>query len=134
MQKHNIDITKWIELAAAVSTKSYQRQRNFRRAISASSAGCAAEDVSQENIHEFSPPRANFAAAAASLVLQAQPVLFNLEKFFVKWEDLCWASSAGCGKPAFGVSQNLVQMSGHCHRELRSEVNVSWKSKIENRT
>src|SRR2546430_6572427 len=47
MQKHNIDITKWIELAAAVSAKSYQRQWNLRLAISASSSGRAAEDVSQ---------------------------------------------------------------------------------------
>ena len=47
MQKHDIDVTKWIELAAAVSAKSYQRQWNLRLAISASSSGRAAEDVSQ---------------------------------------------------------------------------------------
>src|SRR6266508_129988 len=86
MQKHDVDITEWIELAAAISAKSDQRQWNPGLAISASGSGSAAEDVSQQNVNQFSPPRANFAAAGAGLVLQTQAMLFNLEKRFIKWK------------------------------------------------
>jgi len=119
MQKHDVDITEWIELAAAISAKSDQRQWNLGLAISASGSGSAAEDVSQQNVNQFSPPRANFAAAGAGLVLQTQAMLFNLEKLFIKWKDLGRAFAPGRGEATFGVSQNLFQMSGHCHHELR---------------
>jgi hypothetical protein len=70
-------------------------------------------------------------------VVQAQAMLFNLKKLFVKWENLSGAFGPGRGKATFGVSQNLFQMSGHCHRELllqaESKVEIS-NAKILPRT
>src|SRR5205823_13804051 len=112
-------ITEWIEFAAAKSAKSDQRQWKLGLSIPSSGSGSAAEDVSQQNVNQFSPPRANFSAAGAGLVLQTQAMLFNLENLFIRWKDLGRAFAPGRGEPTFGVSQNLFQMSGHCHHELR---------------
>jgi len=60
-------------------------------------------------------------------MVQAQAMLFDLEKLFIKWENLCRAFGPGRGKATFGVSQNLFQMSGHCHREI----GLQAKSKVE---
>jgi hypothetical protein len=133
MQKHDVDITEWIELAAAISAKSDQRQWNLGLAISASGSGSAAEDVSQQNVDQFSSPRANFAATAAGLVLQAQAMLFNLEKFFVQWEDFCWPLGSCGSKTAFSMGQYLFQMSGRSHHGLRLPVNLKLKIQKGNR-
>jgi len=60
-------------------------------------------------------------------VVQAQAMLFDLKKLFIKWKDLCRASRSGRGKTTFGVRQNLFQMSGHGHCEFRLEVNLKLK-------
>ena len=41
--------------------------------------------------------RTNFTAAMTGLVFQAQPVLFDFEKLFVKREDFSGASCTGAG-------------------------------------
>jgi hypothetical protein len=126
MQKHYVDITERIELAAAISAQSDQSQWSFGLAVSMRSSGSGTEDVLQQNINQFSSSRADFATTPARLMLQAQPMLFDFEKLFVKREGLRWASGS-CGRETvFGVRQNLVQMSGHSHRgialNLRAEI------------
>src|SRR5438094_9664723 len=118
MQKHDVNITEWIELAAAISAKSDQRQWNLGLAISASGSGSAAEDVSQQNVNQFSTPRANFATAGAALVLQTQAMLLNIEKLFINWKDLGRAFAPGRDETTFVVSRTLFQMSGYFHPEL----------------
>jgi hypothetical protein len=84
MQQHDVNVAKRIELAPAISAKSNQRQGHLSFTISTSRRGrCSAEDVSQQNINQFRSTRANLAPASTSLVPQSQPVLFNLQKFFV---------------------------------------------------
>jgi hypothetical protein len=117
MQNHDIDITERIEFAPAVSAKSDQRQWNCGLATSPSGSGSAAENVSQQNVDQFSAPRANFAPTAAGLVFQAQAMLFNVEKFFVKWEDFRWPPGSCGSKTAFSMGQHLFQMSGRSHRK-----------------
>ena len=98
MQKHDIDVAKRIEFAAAVATKSDQCQGDAGLAVLMSSGGGSSENVLQQNINKLGAPRANFAAPSARLVLQAQAMFFDLEKFFVKREDLCRASRPGGGE------------------------------------
>jgi hypothetical protein len=130
MQQHDVNVTERVELAPAISAESNQRQRNLRPTIFASSRGSSAENVLQQNIDELSAPRANFAATHAGLVLQTQSMLFNLEKFFVKRENLS-RSSASCGrKTIFSVRQNLFEVAGHSHREVGLQVNL--KLEIQN--
>lgn len=115
MQKHDIDVAKRIEFAAAVSTKSDQCQGDAGLAVSASSGGGSSENVLQQNINKLGAPRANFAATSARLVLQAQAMFFNLEKFFVKREDLCRASRPCGGELIRRVRQDLFEMPGCRH-------------------
>jgi hypothetical protein len=51
-------------------------------------------------------------------------MFFNLKKFLVQREDFRWASGARGGELAFGVRQNLFQMSRRSHREFRLWVNL----------
>src|SRR5262249_56411380 len=108
MQQHDVNVTERIELAPAISAKSNQRQRHLTFAISASHrGGCSAEDVSQQNINQLRSTRANLASAPTSLVSQAQPVLLDLQKFFIQRENFCGTPRA-CGREAaFGVRQNF---------------------------
>src|SRR6266705_3126640 len=115
MQKHDIDIAKRIELAASISTKSDQCQGDARLAVSASSSCGSSEDVLQQNINKLSPPRANFSAASAPLVLQAQTVFFDLEKLFIKWKDFRRASCIRGGELIRRVRQDLFEMPGCRH-------------------
>src|SRR5437870_2341714 len=115
MQKHDIDIAKRIELAAAISTESDQCQGVARLAVSVSSGGGSSENVLQQNINKLGSPRANLAAASARLVLQAQAVFFNLEKFFVKWKDFRRASRPRGGELIRRVGQDLFEMPGCRH-------------------
>jgi len=48
------------------------------------------------------------------LVFQAQPVFFDLEKFFVKRENFSGTSRTCGGKLILRVRQNLLEMTG-CH-------------------
>jgi hypothetical protein len=130
MQQHDVNVTERIELAPAISAESNQRQPNLRPAIFASSRGSSTKNVLQQNIDELSAPRANFAATPSGLVLQPQPVLFNLEKFFVKRENLRWSSGFRGRKTVCSVRQNLFQMAGHSHREVGLQVNL--KLEIQN--
>src|SRR4029078_12039564 len=98
MQKHDIDIAKRIKFAAAISTQSDQCQGYARLAVSASSGGGSSEDILQQNINKLGSPRANLTGASPRLVLQAQAMFFDLEKFFVKREDLGRASGPRCGE------------------------------------
>ena len=86
VQKHHIDIAKGIELAPAISTQSDQCQRRPRCLLLTTCRGRGrSENVSQQNIDKIGPARADFMATAASLVFQAQPMLFDLQEFLVKW-------------------------------------------------
>src|SRR5262245_30984963 len=116
MQKHHVHIAKRIELAPAISPKSNERQSHLRVAIGASCSGRRGiEDVSQQNINQFSSPCTDFAPTAAGLMPQTQTVVFDLEKFFVKREDLRWTLRTRRGKTAFGVRQNFLQLSRCFH-------------------
>ena len=110
MEKHHIDIAEGIELAPAISTQSDQCQR-FRRGFLVTDSGGGGENVSQQNIDKIGPARANFPATAASLMFQAQPMLFDLKKLLVKREDLRRAFFSRGGKLVLSVGQNLFQMS-----------------------
>jgi hypothetical protein len=84
MQQHNVNVAERIELASTVSAKSNKRQGHLSLVISGSCCGrCSAKGVSQQDVNQFRSTRANLASASTSLVPQAQPVLFNLQEFFV---------------------------------------------------
>ena len=117
VQKHDVDVAKWIELATAISAQANQCQRRPRTFFSVE-RGDRSEDVLQQNIDKLCAPRANFTAAAAGLMLQTQTVLFNLQKFFVKREDVCGSSCPDSGKLIFRMCQNFLEMTGHHHLEL----------------
>jgi len=119
MQKHDIDVAKRIEFAAAISTKGDQCEGDAGLAVSASGGGGSSENVLQQNVNKLGAPRANFAAPSARLVLQAQAVFFDLEKFFVKREDLCRASRPRGGELIRRVSQDLFEVPGCSHFGFR---------------
>ncbi|PYJ70775.1 MAG: hypothetical protein DME75_08675 [Verrucomicrobia bacterium] len=115
VQKHDIDVAKWIELATSVSTKGDQCEGGPGRCVSASGGCGSAENVLQQNINKLSPPCANFATASARLVFQAQPMFLNLKEFFIKRENLCRTSRARGGKLIRRVGQDLFEMPGCRH-------------------
>jgi hypothetical protein len=45
-------------------------------------------------------------------------MLLDLEKLFVKWEDLRRPPCFSGGKAAFGMRQNLLKMPGRSHPNL----------------
>jgi hypothetical protein len=130
MQKHDVDVTKRIEFAPAISTKSNQGEWNFDGTVSASSGFSSAENILQQNVNQFSAPATNFAATPARLVLQAQPIVFDLEKLLVKGKNFGWAPRAGRCEPARGVRQNLFEMTGRSHRKFGLLLNL--KSETQN--
>src|SRR4029450_7331011 len=115
MQKHDIDVAKRIEFPAAISTESDQCQGDPGLAVSVSCGGGSSENVLQQNINKLGPPSANLAAASARLVLQAQAMFFDLEKFFVKRKDLGRASRPGGGKLIRRMRQDFFEMPGCRH-------------------
>jgi hypothetical protein len=84
VQKHHIDIAKGIELTSAISTQGNQCQRHPRYLLTTCRGRGRSENVSQQDIDKIGPARADFMATAASLVFQAQPMLFDLQEFLVK--------------------------------------------------
>jgi hypothetical protein len=115
MQKHDIDVAKRIEFPAAISTESDQCQRYAGLAVSVSCGGGGSENVLQQNVNKLGSPAANLAAASARLVLQAQAMFFDLEKFFVKRKDLGRSSRPGRGKLIRRMRQDFFEMSGCRH-------------------
>src|SRR5262249_52966396 len=87
---------------------------------------------SQQNINQFSSPCTDFAPTAAGLMPQTQTVVFDLEKFFVKREDLRWTPRTRRGKTAFGVRQNFLQLSRCFHHAFPLRSSLSRKSKSQN--
>jgi len=84
VQQHDVNVAERIELPPAITAQSNKRQGHLNLTIPKSRCGrCSAEDVSQQDINQFCSTRANLAPASTSLVPQAQPVLFNPQKFFV---------------------------------------------------
>jgi hypothetical protein len=122
VQKHDVDIAKWIELASAVSAQSNQGEGSPGRLVSASGSRSRTEYVLQQNIDKLSPPTTDFATAPAGLVFQTQPMFFNLEKFFVERKDLCRASCTRRGELIGRVRQDLLEMPGCCHLDFRLRI------------
>ena len=71
--------------------------------------------MSQQNIDKIGPARADFTATAASLMFQAQPMLFDLQEFFVKRKNFGGTLFAGDGKLVFCVREDLFEMARHGH-------------------
>ena len=115
MQKHDINVAKRIEFAAAVSTKSDQCQGDAGLAVLMSSGGGSSENVLQQNINKLGPAAANLAAASARLMRQAQAMFFDFEKFFVKRKDLCRASRPSGGELIRRMCQDFFEMPGCRH-------------------
>ncbi len=90
-------------------------RRDAGLAVSVSSGGGSSENVLQQNINQLGPPRANLATASARLVLQAQAMFFDLEKFFVKRKDLCRASRPRGGELIRRMCQDFFEMPGCRH-------------------
>jgi hypothetical protein len=69
--------------------------------------------IPQQDIDEIDPTRANFPATAARLMIQAQAVLFNLQKPFVDRENFSRALRAGHRELILSMRQDLFEMAGH---------------------
>src|SRR4030095_11300686 len=133
MQEHHVNVAKRIELTPPISPKGNQRQGHLRVAIGASCSGRRGiEDVSQQNINQFSAPCTDFASTDAGLMPQTQAVLFDLEKFLVEREYLCWTPRTRRGKARLSVRQNFLQLSRCFHHALLLRNNLSRKSKSQN--
>ena len=113
MQQHDIDIAKRIQLAAAVSTQCNQRQRGLWLPHR---AGSSRKKMAQNYIDQFAAPGANFAATTAGLMFQAEPVLLQLEKFFVARKNFGWPLFSGDRELVFSMGQDFLKMSRgrHC--------------------
>jgi pectin methylesterase-like acyl-CoA thioesterase len=108
VQKHDIDVTKGVELTSAISAKCDQREWDPGRAILASSRRSrSTENVLQQDINQLRSSRTDFAATTTGLVLQAQPMLLNLEKLLVKREDFGWTPGTRSREALCGMRQNL---------------------------
>ncbi len=95
MDEHHVHVAPRIQFAAAVTAEREHRERlrPARRLPRARSAP-RPENVAQEHIHHIDAARANFAAAAAGLVFQAQPMLLDARGIF------CRAAELPSGAPA----------------------------------
>ena len=80
-----------------------------------SGGGGSSENVLQHDINKLGPSSAYLAASSARLVLQAQAMFFDVEKFFVKWKDLGRASRPGSGKLIRRMRQDFFEMPGCRH-------------------
>ena len=67
--------------------------------------------MTQNDVDQFSAPRANFAAAAAGLMFQAKPMLLELEKFFVSRKNFGRSPLSSRTQLVFSVGQNFFQVS-----------------------
>jgi hypothetical protein len=115
VQKHDIDVAERIEFAAAISTEGDQCQADAGLAVSASNRGGSSEKILQQNINKLRAPGANFAATSARLVLQTQAMFLDIEKLFVKRENLCRASRPRGGELIRRVRQDFFEMPGCRH-------------------
>jgi hypothetical protein len=72
--------------------------------------------MAQDYIDQFAAAGANFAAATAGLMFQAEPVLFQLEKLFVVRKDFGWPLFSGDRELVFSMGQDFLKMSRgrHC--------------------
>ena len=113
VQQHDIDIAKRIQFASAVSAQCGQCQRGLWLP---DCAGRGRKNMSQDYIDQFAAAGANFAAATAGLMFQAEPVLFQLEKLFVVRKDFGWPLFSGDRELVFSVGQDFLKMSRgrHC--------------------
>jgi hypothetical protein len=63
---------------------------------------------------------------------QTQPVLFDLEKFFVEREHLRWAPRTRRRKAAFRVRQNFLELSRCFHHAFPLEKNLESEIQKQN--
>jgi hypothetical protein len=131
MQKHHINVTERIELTSPISAKGDQGQRNpVRAAATSGRRSRSPKYVLQQDVNQLSPPGANFTATSASLVLQAQSMLLNLQELLVKRENFGWTSGSCRREATCSMRQNLLQVTGRFHHEFRSLLNL--KSEAQN--
>ena len=95
VEKHDVHVAERIEFAAAVAAERDDGERSgggtplFLREAARRRRRCGATDVDQ-----LDAERANFPAASAGLMAQAQPVLLDFQKLLVKRQSI--PSAASC--------------------------------------
>ena len=113
VKKHHVDVAERIELGPAVAAQTPSgRLRQLLPGCFMYRLGLS-ENVPQQHIHEFGATGADFAAAAAGLMSQAQPMFLDLEKFFVKRKNIGRPVGARRGELTVGVRENFIEMTRH---------------------
>ena len=88
VQQHDVNITRGVELAPAVTANCDQGHRLIGAALVLCGSDGRRKNVSEKDIDDVRAQCANFAASATGLVSQTQPVFLNFKESFVEGKDL----------------------------------------------
>src|SRR5205814_5048347 len=79
---------------------------------------CRLEDALHQNIDQFDPQRADFAATAAVLMAESKPMLLDLQELLVKRQRFDRPHCPRRGELALCVRENLSEMTRRGHRGI----------------
>ena len=117
VEKHDVDVAEWVELAASVTAECEEGERGRGgAAIAQRESDCRLEDALHQNIDQFDPQRADFATTAAVLMAKPEAVLFDLQEFLVKRQRFDRPHCPRRGELALCVRENLSEMTRSGHR------------------
>jgi hypothetical protein len=97
----------------------------------------------QKDVDELDAQRTNFAATAAVLMAQPEPVFLDFQKLLIERQRIRGPHRPGRGELALSMSENFSEMTGRGHRDFRLAIfEWAWRefrrsieirnSKIEN--
>jgi hypothetical protein len=115
MQKHDIDIAKGIQFAAAVATEGDDSKRRITVSVIHDMIG-RCKNVTQQHVDQINPARANFAATVARTLAQAQAVLFEFQKFAINRQNIGRTLRTGGGQFPLRMGQDFFEMPRHKER------------------
>jgi hypothetical protein len=116
VEKHDVDVAEWIQLAPPVPSERDDRKRGRGATpIAKGGADRRVENVLEKDIDQVDAQGANLATASTVLVPQAETMLLDPEEFFVKRQGIDGPHRARRRQLALGMSQNFSEMTGSGH-------------------
>ena len=112
MQKHDVHIAEKIHLPAAITADRHERDPR-RLAEHRHALQRGVEQMPQHDVQQAGPLRANLPSPAAGPMLQFDPVVLDLEEFFVEREQLLRVQRTLGTELLLGVGEHFFTMSEH---------------------
>src|SRR5205814_9591297 len=108
VEKHDVDVAEWVELAASVTAECEEGERGGgRAALAQRESHCRLEDALHQNIDQFDPQRADLAATAAVLMAESKPMLLDFQELLIKRQRFHGPHCPRRGELALCFRENL---------------------------